>query len=304
MGQFIAAAHHVSRIDLLGVEPTGRELGRGALGKICEVKHCGIVFAAKQIVVKDEDEDFRGVVLWAKLYHHNIVRFIGIQGSRELHSTVMLVMEKMDCSLWQYAQDISPIPLRNLLSILHDISLGLWYLHSCNPPVVHRNLSPHHVLINMNAGLLVAKISNFRMITQVEPVDELHDEVDSRDDLTMTPETFDFMPPEALTHKPSYDLPLDVFSFGGVALFAASGEWPRPKDQSLVIYKISKKIEAQRRLLYLDKMIGEAAALRPLVEECLNDDPSKRPTMANVSSKIKGMKKDCIVEHSEMKVCK
>ena len=43
--------------------------------------------------------------------------------------------------------------------------------------------------------------------------------------------------------------------------------------------------------VYLDKMIGDAKVLRPLVEECLNNDPTRRPTIENVSKRIKEMKK-------------
>ena len=45
-------------------------------------------------------------------------------------------------------------------------------------------------------------------------------------------------------------------------------------------------LEVERRQQYLDKMIGEAEVLRPLVEECLDDDPAVRPTIATVCERI------------------
>ena len=48
--------------------------------------------------------------------------------------------------------------------------------------------------------------------------------------------------------------------------------------------------EVQRRLQYLDKMIGDTEVLRPLVEECLNNDPARRPTIEVVAERIKEMK--------------
>ena len=45
--------------------------------------------------------------------------------------------------------------------------------------------------------------------------------------------------------------------------------------------------EVQRHQQYLDKMIGEAEVLRPLVEECLDDDPAVRPTIATVCERMK-----------------
>ena len=50
-------------------------------------------------------------------------------------------------------------------------------------------------------------------------------------------------------------------------------------------------LEVERRQQYLDKMIGEAKVLRPLVEECLDDDPAVRPTIATVCKRIQ-MSKD------------
>ena len=45
-------------------------------------------------------------------------------------------------------------------------------------------------------------------------------------------------------------------------------------------------LEVEQRQQYLDKMIGEAEVLRPLVEECLDYDPAVRPTIATVCERI------------------
>ena len=44
--------------------------------------------------------------------------------------------------------------------------------------------------------------------------------------------------------------------------------------------------EVDRRQQYMDKMIGEAKVLRPLVEECLDNDPAVRPTIATICDRI------------------
>jgi len=49
------------------------------------------------------------------------------------------------------------------------------------------------------------------------------------------PGALDFMPPEAFTEPVSYGLPLDVFSYGGIALFAVVGEWPKTLYISLTL---------------------------------------------------------------------
>ena len=105
------------------------------------------------------------------------------------------------------------------------------------------------------------------------------------------PGTVAFMPPEASSHHEEYGLPLDVFSYGGVTLYTVVREWPMPSDPMQKTMKGVVLSEVERRQQYLDKMIGEAKILRPLVEECLNNDPARRPTIEIVSERIKEMKK-------------
>jgi len=56
-------------------------------------------------------------------------------------------------------------------------------------------------------------------------------------------------------------------------------------------------LEVERRQQYLDKMRGEAEVLRPLVEECLDDDPAVRPTIAAVCESIQ-VSKDVYMKES------
>ena len=39
------------------------------------------------------------------------------------------------------------IPVHIKYSIVHDVSLGLCYLHNHDPPIVHHDLSPNNVLL-------------------------------------------------------------------------------------------------------------------------------------------------------------
>ena len=82
---------------------------------------------------------------------------------------------------------------------------------------------------------------------------------------------------------------MDVFSFAGIILHTFNQQWPSPSKNVQFNPKTRKKVallEVERRQQYLDKMIGEAEVLRPLVEECLDDDPAVRPTIATVCERI------------------
>ena len=102
-----------------------------------------------------------------------------------------------------------------------------------------------------------------------------------------------FMPPEALDDKPVYGPPLDVFSFGGVILYVTSRQWPTPKSWSQIDPKTKKRIlltEVERRQQYIDMMVGSDADLKPLVMSCLEDDPELRPSVTDISERLKMVK--------------
>ena len=121
------------------------------------------------------------------------------------------------------------------------------------------------------------------------------------------------MPLEALSTSPVYGPPMDVFSFAGIILHTFNQQWPRPTDAIQFDPKTRRRValsEVERCQQYLDKMIGEAEVLRPLVEECLDDDPAVRPTIATVCERIQVNKdaymkecpQDVITLHNEVQL--
>ena len=70
-------------------------------------------------------------------------------------------------------------------------------------------------------------------------------------------------------------------------------EWPKPRFVTLTDPKTKKLValsEVARRREYLEKMRGAPGDQRHLVEKCLDNDPSRRPPISNVSVMLKKMK--------------
>ena len=275
-----------------------KELGRGAYGRVYAVDYCGTVCAAKEIhsiLVEEvgEMEMQRTVESFMRecrqcstLRHPNIIQFLGVYypaeavGGRRMQLPVM-VMEMMVDNLTSLVTKHKSIPIHIKFSIVYDVSLGLHYLHNHDPPIVHRDLSPNNVLLTKYH---VAKISDLGVAKVISN--------DSRRTLTKAPGTVDFMPPECLSINPVYGLPIDVFSFAGVVLHTFNQEWPRPCDQVQFDPNTRRRValsEVERRQEYLDKMTGEAEMLRPLIENCLDDDPAMRPTIANICNRLQNI---------------
>ena len=74
-------------------------------------------------------------------------------------------------------------------------------------------------------------------------------------------------------------------------LFIATHQWPTPTMPQVEFDSATKKLvahsEVERRQKYLDEMTGCGEWLKPLVESCLSNDPSERPTMPVVSKQLK-----------------
>ena len=294
-------------LTLEDVIPQNKELGRGAYGKVFTVKYLGLPCAAKEIHsllldgVSPEDKKaikdgfIRECYHSSLIRHPNIVQFMGVYYAKPSDPRTVdlpiMVMELMDTSLTSFIENNqSKIAMKTKFSILHDVSLGLSYLHGRRPAVIHRDLSSNNVLLTSH---LVAKISDLGTAKMIRA-----DSKQTKSRLTTAPGTPHFMPPEALEETdPVYGTPVDIFSFAGVTVHLFSEEWPTPSAQKKRDPRTKKLValsEAQRRQQYLDKIPGEANALKEMMIRCLDDDADERPPIKEVSEMIESLKASCI----------
>ena len=279
---------------LSGIVETGKEIGHGSYGVVHEVNYNGKLCAAKQVhsifigadgFSKMRDDFVRECHLWSTLLHPNVVQFLGVYYPPHNESGLpTLVMEKMWDSLTSLAENYQNIPLHVKISILTDVAFGLRYLHSKNPPVIHCDLSPNNVLVGFR---LEAKITDLGVARAVKIGS-------STKTMTKAPGTTDFMPPEAVSNRPMYGPPLDIFSYGGIILHIITQQWPRPSSWVYIDPQSRKQQllnEVERREHYL-KQVTSPKGLNALATSCLNGDPEKRPVIKTVSDAINQIKDD------------
>ena len=82
----------------------------------------------------------------SRLRHPNVVSFFGIYLPPDAR-VPSLVMERLHCSLTNLLEQTPDIPIGTKMSILYDVSLGVRYLHSHTPPIIHHDLSSNNVLL-------------------------------------------------------------------------------------------------------------------------------------------------------------
>ena len=259
------------------------KLGRGADATVYAVEWNGTVCAAKRLhenLLKDESpggvdkfiSNFEAECLtWSKLRHPAVVQFLGVY-MEGISRLPVLVMEKMDTSLRTYLEDHSKeeFPLHQKTFVLRQVTQALAYLHSQNPPLVHHDLSPNNVLLNVVS--FVTKISDFGMSRAINP--------SSLSRKSSIKGTQVFMAPEALHNPPRYNEKLDVFSFGNVVMSTLTHEWPSPTSptryQGDQLVAVS---ELQRREHHVVKFTAQEKQLfQSIVSQCLDNRPNKRPS--------------------------
>ena len=269
------------------------QIGRGANGRILEAKWEGTVVAVKEIhsifmneVGDLEFQSFKRSFLCeceqsSRLRHPNIVRFFGIYhppGAR----VPSLVMERLHCSLTSLLESSPVVPIGTKISIIKDVALGLRYLHTRNPPIIHRDLSSNNVLLSKG---MEGKIGDLGTARLVDPRRQ------SR--MTKAPGTVDFMPPEALENITNihYGKELDVFSFGCVMLHTLSHQWPTPSQAAIINPEtglaIGGRTEVERRSKYFERIDrSRSDVLIPLIESCLSNLPKNRPSIVRVCDQL------------------
>ena len=262
---------------LTGIGVTDRELGHGSYATVLELEYMGLKCAGKKIhelllrqgdtsyTVRRFEEECR---LLSQVRHPNIVQFLGVYFQQGVRVPI-LVMEFLPTNLTSCIEQYGILPKEISYSILHDVALGLCYLHSQTPPIIHRDLSSNNVLLTPN---LIAKISDLGVarILDITPLQVSH--------MTQTPGTPAYMPPEVMVANPNYNKSVDEFSYGIMMIHIFSGRWPEPQigpNRTETDGRLIPVTEAERREVFL-QAIGNDHPLMDLVLKCINNHPQTR----------------------------
>ena len=266
----------LEQYKLTGVRVTDRELGHGSYATLIELECMGLKCAGKKIheqLLKQGDARYtvhrfeEECHLLSQVRHPNIVQFLGVHFQQGV-SAPILVMEFLPINLTSCIEQYGILPKEISYSILHDVALGLCYLHSQTPPIFHRDLSSNNVLLTPN---MTAKISDLGVarILNLTPL--------QLSCMTQTPGIPAYMPPEVMVANPQYDMSIDEFSYGILMVHIFSGRWPEPQvgPNRFEGDRLIPVTEAERRRAFL-RSIGKDHPLMDLILKCIDNDSRRR----------------------------
>ena len=264
------------------------QIAKGENANILEAKWEGMAVAVKDISCnfdrsssqgfqKLKDHFLRECRLSSRIRHPNIVRFLGVHFPSETN-TPYIVLERLYCNLNDLLERYSVIPLEIKLRVLYGIGLGLRYLHTRDPPIIHKDLTSKNVLLSEGIEVKIVDLCTARLVPS--------------DCYNSTNRSLDFLP---LMDGSNNDTRKedDVFSFGCIMIHTFSHQWPTP-SQALVTSNdpgeqaiVDSSSELDRRAQYINKVPDTIKdVVLPLIASCLEDDSIDRPTAEEVCDQL------------------
>ncbi|VVA98140.1 unnamed protein product [Arabis nemorensis] len=251
--------------EVLEVDPTFRYIrykeviGKGAFKTVYKAfdEVDGIEVAWNQVRIDDVLQSpnslerlYSEVRLLKSLKHSNIIRFYN-SWIDDKNKTVNIITELFTSgSLRHYRKKHRKVNMKAVKCWTRQILMGLRYLHSQEPPIIHRDLKCDNIFINGNHGEV--KIGDLGLATVMEQA--------NAKSVIGTPE---FMAPEL--YDENYNELADIYSFGMCMLEMVTFEYPYCECRNSA--QIYKKVSSGIKPASLSRV--QDPEVKQFIEKCL-----------------------------------
>ncbi|XWS50144.1 hypothetical protein CRYUN_Cryun12cG0063700 [Craigia yunnanensis] len=251
--------------DFAEKDPSGRYvryyeiLGKGAFKTVYKGfdEADGIEVAWNQVNIEDVlqtseqlERLYSEVHLLKSLKHENIMKFYN-SWVDDKNKTINMITELFTSgSLRQYRKKHKNVDMKAIKNWARQILRGLCYLHSHNPPIIHRDLKCDNIFVNGNNGEV--KIGDLGLATVMQQP--------TARSVIGTPE---FMAPELYDEE--YNELVDIYSFGLCMLEMVTCEYPYNECKNPA--QIFKKVTSGIKPASLGKV--NDPQVKQFIEKCL-----------------------------------
>eukprot|EP01122_Echinamoeba_exundans_P015392 TRINITY_DN728_c0_g1_i1.p1 TRINITY_DN728_c0_g1~~TRINITY_DN728_c0_g1_i1.p1 ORF type:complete len:721 (-),score=143.90 TRINITY_DN728_c0_g1_i1:2567-4729(-) len=294
----------INAADLL----VGDVIGKGFFGEVRRGAWKGVDVAVKSIyrnlgTDKEKQRFYKEVLILSQLRHPNIITLFGFV--RKDDGAIMMVTELMTGGTLHYLRSNNFTVLDRLRGrVIQDLIRGMVYLHSRTPPVLHRDLNTKNLLLDDH---WTTKLGDFGLSRVKDDVNKMTSNVGFL--ANIAPEVF---------KGEKYSEKADVFSFAMILYELFTGREPHEgvdilKYANLVSHEDYRppfpgdptlQAQAQEQAFaqgnqpfsFVDsagKPNFHSLVIHPdwkqLIEDCWAQNPEKRPSFSEISSRVNGM---------------
>ncbi|OQS03061.1 kinase, partial [Thraustotheca clavata] len=258
-----------SELHVIGKIP----IASGAFGEVWRGQYGTKQVAIKRLKQKDGEmvQKFIGeLVILSKMNSEYIVQFVGAYWPRPIDmECVIEYMDQGDLRNYLINHPPDNFPWDKKVESIECIVNGLLYLHTFNPPIIHRDLKSHNVLLDLKKG---TKISDFGC-SRFMNIDE---------GLTTGIGTFQWMAPEVVSSK-KYSVEADIYSFGVILSEYCTHQVPyedlrHPETGGQLTMQHTMQLVSEGNLRPSFEGVNVPEWIVQIGMKCLEFDPSKRPT--------------------------
>ncbi|KAG7941258.1 hypothetical protein I3843_16G030600 [Carya illinoinensis] len=246
----------------------GDRIGIGSYGEVYLAELNGTEVAVKKFL----DQDLSGdalvqvkceVEIMLRLRHPNVVLFMGAV-TRPPHFSILT--EFLPRLLHG---PVPPINEKRRMWMALDVAMGMNYLHTSHPPIVHRDLKSPNLLVDKN---WVVKVSDFGLSRMK------HHTFLSSKSTAGTPE---WMAPEVLRNERANEK-CDVYSFGVILWELCTLRIPW---KGLNPMQVVGAVGFQNKRLEIPEEVDPEVA--QIINDCWQTDPQLRPSFSQLISRLR-----------------
>ncbi|KAJ1284745.1 hypothetical protein BS78_03G228600 [Paspalum vaginatum] len=212
----------------------------------------------------------------SRINHKNFINLLGYCEEEEPFMRMMVMEYAPNGTLYEHLhiEGFDPINWNGRMRVIMGVAYCTQHMHELNPPITHPEIKSSAILLSEDGAAKIADTSVWH-------------EVYSRGNM---PKDGDFVD----HHEPaSADPAGNVYSFGLLMLEIISGKPPYSEQKGPLANLALECIRDNRSMSYLldpnlkDHKEKDLEIICELVQECIQSDPKKRPTMREVTTRLR-----------------
>jgi serine/threonine-protein kinase len=218
------------------------------------------IYATERGLDKESIELFSGEYMMTKsLRHKHLVEVIYYDVYQQ---SPYLVMPFYSCgSLAKSIHDKGLLSEDQIARLMLEIGDALNYLHTQDPPVLHRDIKPDNILIDDTGKYL---LSDFGISRRVRHTIAKHTGKGSEDSMSIA-----YSAPERFSKNPQATEASDIFSLGVMFYQVCTGFLPWDENGGIALLRGAE---------IPDIPLNYSRKLNQIINQCMEVDSAKRPT--------------------------